>query len=100
MEMLFLDEMKIQPGYMTKHFQLLLKKNNLRKIRFHDLRHSCASLLLSRGVSLKEIQEWLGHSNYNSTANIYAHLDTTAKQNSANALSNIFSGKKNIPMYA
>ncbi|MFB0866556.1 tyrosine-type recombinase/integrase [Paenibacillus oleatilyticus] len=31
-------------------------------MRFHDLRHSCASLLLANGVSLKEIQEWLGHS--------------------------------------
>ena len=43
---------------MTQHFPLLLKKNNLRKIRFHDLRHRCASLLLyADGVSLKQIQD-------------------------------------------
>ena len=68
----------------------------MKHIRFHDLRHSCASLLLARGISLKEIQEWLGHSNFSTTANIYAHLDTKLKQNSANALSNIFSGQKNV----
>ena len=68
----------------------------MRIIRFHDLRHSCASLLLARGISLKEIQEWLGHSNFNTTANIYTHLDTQVKQNSANALSSIFKSQKNI----
>ena len=87
----------INPDFITKHFKKLLEKNNLRIIRFHDLRHSCASLLLSRGISLKEIQEWLGHSNFNTTANIYAHLDTKIKQNSANVLSSIFNTKKNIP---
>ena len=87
----------INPDFITKHFKKLLEKKNLRIIRFHDLRHSCASLLLSRGISLKEIQEWLGHSNFNTTANIYAHLDTKIKQNSANVLSSIFNTKKNIP---
>ena len=40
---------------------------------------SCASLLLKSGVSMKEIQEWLGHSNFSTTANIYAHLDSSSK---------------------
>ena len=52
----------VKPGYITQHFPLILEKYGLRKIRFHDLRHSCASLLYANGVSLKEIQEWLGHS--------------------------------------
>ena len=86
----------IRPDFITKHFKRLLKSNDLRVIRFHDLRHSCASLLLARGIPLKEIQEWLGHSNFNTTANIYAHLDTTVKQNSANVLSNILKSQKNI----
>ena len=57
----------------------MLAKNNLRKIRFHDLRHSCASLLLANGVRMKEIQEWLDHSDFSTTANIYAHLDYSTK---------------------
>ena len=55
-------------------------------MRFHDLRHSCASLLLANGVPLKQIQEWLGHSDFSTTANIYAHLDYTSKLSSAKAM--------------
>lgn len=72
-----------KPNYVTQHFKILLRNNGLRDIRFHDLRHTCASLLLKNGVSMKEIQEWLGHSNFSTTANTYAHLDTTAKSSSA-----------------
>jgi integrase len=53
---------RVKPGYITQNFALMLKNHGLKKIRFHDLRHSCASLLYANGVSLKEIQEWLGHS--------------------------------------
>lgn len=56
-------------------------------MRFHDLRHSCASLLLANGVPLKQIQEWLGHSDFSTTANIYAHLDYSSKLSSAKAMS-------------
>ena len=58
------------------------------KIRFHDLKHSCASLLLAKGIPMKEIQDWLGHSTYSTTANIYAHLEKNTKNKSANVLSN------------
>lgn len=79
-----------RPEYITDHFTLILEKNTniLKKIRFHDLRHSCASLLLAKGISMKEIQEWLGHSTYSTTANIYSHLEKDAKIKSANVLSN------------
>ena len=66
----------VKPGYLTQHFPLILQKNGMRKIRFHDLRHSCASLLYANGVSLKEIQEWLGHSDISTTSNIYTHLNS------------------------
>ncbi len=69
-----------QPNYITQRFASVLKKFGLRKIRYHDLRHTCASLLLKNGVPMKDIQAWLGHSDYNTTANIYAHLDTTSKE--------------------
>ena len=62
------------------------QKNNLRHIRFHDLRHSCASLLLAKGIPMKAIQEWLGHSTYSTTANLYTHLESNTKNVSANVL--------------
>lgn len=80
----------VKPGYITQHFPLVLQKNGLRKIRFHDLRHSCASLLYANGVSLKEIQEWLGHSDIATTSNIYTHLNFTSKVASANAIMGVY----------
>ena len=76
----------IRPGYITSTFPKLLEEHGMRKGRFHDLRHSCASLLLANGVPMKQIQEWLGHSDFSTTANIYAHLDCSSKLSSADAM--------------
>ena len=54
--------------------------------RFHELSHSCASLMLANGVPMKQIQEWLGHSDFSTTANIYAHLDYSSKLHSADVM--------------
>lgn len=78
-----------RPEYITDHFSLLLKRNGLRHIRFHDLRHSAASNLLNNGVSMKAIQEYLGHSTFSTTANTYSHLESNAKLIAANTLANI-----------
>ena len=75
------------PDFVTGHFGQLLKKHNLKKIRFHDLRHSCASVLLAQGVPMKQIQEWLGHSDMSTTANIYSHLDAVTKADTGAAMS-------------
>ena len=85
---IFVDEMGeiIKPSYLTTAFPRFLERNGLRRMRFHDLRHSCASLLLANGVPLKQIQEWLGHSDFATTANIYAHLDFSSKITSAQAM--------------
>lgn len=64
------------------------------RIRYHDLRHSCASLLYANGVSLKEIQERLGHSDIGTTSNIYTHLDFSSKVSSANAILPFYSSPK------
>lgn len=77
-----------RPEYVTDHFKLLLKNNGLRNIRFHNLRHSYTSLLLSKGVPMKAIREWLGHSTYSTTANFYTHLEDNYKTESANVLAN------------
>lgn len=78
----------LRPDYVTEHFSILLSKIGLKHIRFHDLRHSCASLLLAKDINMKAIQEWLGHSCFSTTANLYAHLDSKSKKESANALFN------------
>ncbi len=76
----------ITPNYVTDHFRVILRTNNLKQIRFHDLRHSCASLLLAQGVPMKMIQDWLGHSDMGTTANIYSHIDSESKKASAMAI--------------
>ena len=63
----------LQPDYITQKFQQVLEKYGLRRIRFHDLRHSCATIMLYLGYTMKDIQTWLGHSNYNFTADTYIH---------------------------
>ena len=84
----FVDELgeRIRVNYLTSAFPKFLEDHGLRRMRFHDLRHSCASLLLANGVPLKHIQEWLGHSDFTTTANIYAHLDYKSKITSAQAM--------------
>ena len=77
---------RIKPDYLTGAFPLFMVANGFRRVRFHDLRHSCASLLLAAGVPLKQIQEWLGHSDFAITANTYAHLEFNSKVASANAM--------------
>jgi len=74
------DGRPYSPDYISSHFALLLKKNGLPHIRFHELRHSCASLLLNNGYTLKDVQEYMGHSDIQMTANIYGHLDIARKQ--------------------
>lgn len=87
----------IKPGYITQHFSLVLNKNGLKTIRFHDLQHSCATLLFTPGVSPKEMQEWLGHSNISTTANIYTHMDFNKKISSANAIISLLDKEKEPP---
>ena len=82
----------MKPNYLSEAFPKFLKNHGLRQIRFHDLRHSCATLLYANGVALKDIQEWLGHSDIATTSNIYTHLDYSSKVASANAIMGIFQG--------
>ena len=75
-----------KPNYITERFIKIIRKHDLPKIRFHDLRHSAASLLLANDFSLKEIQEYLGHGDISTTATIYGHLLFKAKQNMADRM--------------
>lgn len=81
---------RMKPGYISQHFDIIIKNHGLKDIRFHDLRHSCASLLYANEVDLKAIQEWLGHSTITTTANTYTHFDFSKKVQSANAIMAIY----------
>ena len=66
----FDDGHLFRPDYVSHKFKAILEKSSLPIIRFHDLRHSAASFLINAGFNLKEIQEWLGHSDIATTGNI------------------------------
>ena len=71
----------------------MVEFNNLKPLRFHDLRHSCASLLVASGVSMKAVQEWLGHCTFNVTANYYSHLEYSSRIESADKIARLLSGE-------
>ena len=79
------------PCTFTSNVKRYMKNAGLPVIRVHDLRHTTASLLLSLGLSLKEVQEWLGHSDISTTANIYTHIMAQTKIESANRYSQCLS---------
>ena len=85
----------ITPNFVSDHFKNIIRKNGLRRLRFHDLRHSCASLLLANGESMKAIQDWLGHSTFNVTANFYSHLDYTSRISSAETIARVLGDDEN-----
>lgn len=87
------DGQPVKVAYLTRKFKQILEQSDLKVIRFHDLRHTNASLLLENGVDMKRIQGWMGHSNYNTTADIYSHLLDTYKKDNANILNNILVSK-------
>ena len=64
----------LNPNHIVDEFKKLLKKAGLPNIRFHDLRHSAASLLLSLGIHPKVVQELLGHTQISITMDVYSHL--------------------------
>lgn len=76
----------ISPEYVTDHFRWKIAHSDLPKVRFHDLRHTCATLLLHEGCSLREIQSYLGHASYLTTTR-YAHIDARSKQHALEIMS-------------
>lgn len=84
----------IRPNRVPQRFADLIRQYGLRKIRFHDLRHTFASILINQDVPLLNVSTFLGHSDLSTTANIYAHLDKSKKQESADVISSIFNKAK------
>lgn len=86
------DGTPVKPDYVSRRFRRILEKNNLPPIRFHDLRHTNATLLLEQNVNMKWLSDWLGHSTISTTMDIYAHVTDNIKKEVANKLDDVFSG--------
>ncbi len=80
----------MHPDDLSRAFPIALKAAKLPKVRFHDLRHSCASLLLTLGVSAKLVQETLGHSSYQITMDTYSHMIPALRNEVADRMDEIF----------
>jgi integrase len=74
-----------------RSFKPLLEHAGLPPIRFHDLRHTCATLLLSKGVNPKIVQEMLGHANISVTLDTYSHVLPDMQEGTAAAMEDVFS---------
>lgn len=85
------DGRAMSPDYPTHHFPRILKNNNLPRITFHQLRHSAGSILLNAGVSAKQIQQFLGHSDIRTTLDIYTHLTPATEEKTSNVLGALLS---------
>ena len=77
-----------KPDYISDRFGKIIKKYDLKPLNFHGLRHSCATMLLRLDYHMKDIQEYLGHSNYETTAKTYAHVDLERKNIMSNGIGN------------
>lgn len=78
-------------------FQHFLRKNGFRPIRFHDLRHTSATLLINQGVHAKIISERLGHGDISTTMNVYGHALQSADQAAADKFDSLFSCPQSAP---
>jgi integrase len=79
----------LRPNHVVDEFKKLLKKAGLPAIRFHDLRHSAATLLLSLGVHAKVVQEMLGHTQISMTMDIYSHVLPSMQQDAVSRLNEL-----------
>ncbi|MER5429642.1 tyrosine-type recombinase/integrase [Streptomyces sp. NPDC002588] len=78
----------LDPANLTRRFRSFLDRAGLRRIRFHDLRHSTATLLLEQGVDLVVIKELLGHAHIGVTAGVYAHVRLRLQRQAIDTLGN------------
>ena len=76
----------IEPRNLSRLFDELIAAPSVRRIRFHDLRHTCASLLLAQGVPPRVVMDVLGHSQIAITMDLYSHVMPTALREAADAI--------------
>lgn len=76
----------IEPSNLRREFDALIEQAGVRRIRFHDLRHTCASLLFAQGVPPRVVMDLLGHTTLSITTDLYAHVMPTALADAASAM--------------
>lgn len=82
----FEDGHSMSPDYASKRFKKIIRRSeNLdKRLHLHDLRASCVSILVNRGINFKDVQKWVGHKDIQTTMKIYAR--TTRKRQYATGL--------------
>ena len=77
------DGRPMSVDYFSRGFKKLLVENGLPNVRLHDMRHSCASYMLKMGCTMKDVADWLGHSDIQTAMNVYAHKDMEDRRDTA-----------------
>lgn len=88
------DGTPFRPRNFTNSFKGILARNHLKGIRFHDLRHTCATLMLRSGIPMKTASEILGHSSISITADLYTHVQESAKLAAAEQVGGLVFGDR------
>jgi integrase len=81
-------------NFLQRSFYPLLARAGLPRIRFHDLRHSAATLLLGLGIHPKIVSEMLGHSQIGITLDLYSHVTATMQQEAVRAFEGLFGSQE------
>ena len=84
-------EQPIDPGYVRKRLQQILERADCKRVRFHDLRHTFATIALQNGVDIKTVSGMLGHFSAGFTLDTYAHVTTSAQKEAAQTMGNVLS---------
>ena len=79
----------IEPRNLARVLDALVAEAGVRRIRLHDMRHTCASLLLAQGVPARVVMEVLGHSQLGITVNLYSHVMPSALREAADAIDRV-----------
>src|SRR5262249_28166075 len=84
----------LEPRNVLRQYHAALKTAKLPRMRFHDLRHSCASILLAQGIPLRTVMEVLGHSSIRVTGDVYGHVAVRLMSEAAAAMDAALSPKR------
>jgi integrase len=86
----------MEPRNLSRTFEHLVQQFGVRRIRFHDLRHTCASLLLAQGVPPRVVMDVLGHSQLSITMDLYSHVMPSALRETADAMDRALNRRRRL----